>query len=349
MIDVLVVGATGRMGTLTAVTVGAQDDMTLVALSIPRPLRAGREPAAAPTFASVAEALEGTQPAVAVDFTIPARVYENIAPAAAGRRTHRGRRHRPVRGAGGGACRDRRAGVANLLVAPNFALGAVLLMRFAPQAARYFRAAEIVELHHEAKLDAPSGTALRTAPLLTEVAGAAVAAAPASDAPSRGLADGAVRIHSVRLPGLVAHQEVLFGGEGETPHAAPRLALARIVHGGRAAGRAPGGAPRGNHRGLENLLMVRSVCVHGRRAGGTARRRRHDSFWDHPHRHGHAVPLDLQSTRTALRRLADHLLDASVRRSCGRRHDRRVAHTDRRREGRDVPARRRVGRAAAGR
>jgi 4-hydroxy-tetrahydrodipicolinate reductase len=78
--------------------------------------------------------------------------------------------------------------------APNFALGAVLMMRFAAEAARYFPAAEIVELHHEAKLDAPSGTAKATA------------AAMGSDPP----------IHSVRLPGLVAHQEVLFGGQGQT-------------------------------------------------------------------------------------------------------------------------------------
>ena len=81
-----------------------------------------------------------------------------------------------------------------VLYAPNFALGAVLMMRFAAEAARYFPAAEIVELHHEAKLDAPSGTAKATA------------AAMGTDPP----------IHSVRLPGLVAHQEVLFGGQGQT-------------------------------------------------------------------------------------------------------------------------------------
>jgi 4-hydroxy-tetrahydrodipicolinate reductase len=78
--------------------------------------------------------------------------------------------------------------------APNFALGAVLMIRFAAEAARHFTAAEIVELHHEAKLDAPSGTAIATA--------AAMGTDPT--------------IHSVRLPGLVAHQEVLFGGPGET-------------------------------------------------------------------------------------------------------------------------------------
>jgi 4-hydroxy-tetrahydrodipicolinate reductase len=78
--------------------------------------------------------------------------------------------------------------------APNFALGAVLMMRFAREASRYFPAAEIIELHHETKLDAPSGTALATAAVM----------------------EGRPTIHSVRLPGLVAHQEVLLGGRGET-------------------------------------------------------------------------------------------------------------------------------------
>jgi 4-hydroxy-tetrahydrodipicolinate reductase len=81
-----------------------------------------------------------------------------------------------------------------VFVAPNFALGAVLMMRFAREASRHLQAAEIIELHHETKLDAPSGTALATAKAM----------------------EGEVPIHSVRLPGLVAHQEVLLGGRGET-------------------------------------------------------------------------------------------------------------------------------------
>ena len=87
----------------------------------------------------------------------------------------------------------RSAGVP-VFYAPNFALGAVLMMRFAREASKYFPAAEIVELHHETKLDAPSGTALATAAAM----------------------EGQPTIHSVRLPGLVAHQEVLLGGRGET-------------------------------------------------------------------------------------------------------------------------------------
>jgi 4-hydroxy-tetrahydrodipicolinate reductase len=88
---------------------------------------------------------------------------------------------------------------ANVLIAPNFAIGAILMMRFAEQAARYMEKAEIIELHHDAKLDAPSGTAARTAQLM--------AAASGGPPPP---------IHSVRLPGLVAHQEVILGDLGQT-------------------------------------------------------------------------------------------------------------------------------------
>jgi 4-hydroxy-tetrahydrodipicolinate reductase len=88
---------------------------------------------------------------------------------------------------------------ANVLIAPNFAIGAVLMMRFAQEAARHMQKAEIVELHHDGKLDAPSGTAARTAELMAQASGGA-------EPP----------IHSVRLPGLVAHQEVILGDLGQT-------------------------------------------------------------------------------------------------------------------------------------
>lgn len=106
-----------------------------------------------------------------------------------------------------------------VLIAPNFAIGAVLSMHFAQQAARYFESVEIIELHHPHKADAPSGTAARTAKLIAE---ARKGMAPNPDATSTGL-DGArgadvdgVPVHSVRLAGLIAHQEVLFGTQGET-------------------------------------------------------------------------------------------------------------------------------------
>lgn len=106
-----------------------------------------------------------------------------------------------------------------VLIAPNFAIGAVLSMHFAKQAARFFESAEVIELHHPYKADAPSGTAVRTARLIAE---ARKGLPPNPDATSTGLegARGAdvdgIPVHSVRLAGLVAHQEVLFGTQGET-------------------------------------------------------------------------------------------------------------------------------------
>ena len=107
------------------------------------------------------------------------------------------------------------------LIAPNFGLGAVLMMQFAAQAAKYFESVEIVELHHPAKADAPSGTAVRTAELITaarkSVNKAAMPDATTSEIDgARGAKIGDVQIHSVRLRGLVAHQEVILGDVGET-------------------------------------------------------------------------------------------------------------------------------------
>jgi 4-hydroxy-tetrahydrodipicolinate reductase len=108
-----------------------------------------------------------------------------------------------------------------VLIAPNFSVGAVLMMRFAAQAARFFESAEVIELHHAAKMDAPSGTALRTAALIADARTKAGLGAPPDatrqEVPgARGAAVDDVHVHSVRLSGLVAHQEVLFGGHGET-------------------------------------------------------------------------------------------------------------------------------------
>lgn len=115
---------------------------------------------------------------------------------------------------------DAKPGV-GVLIAPNFAIGAVLSMHFAQQAARFFESAEVIELHHPFKADAPSGTAGRTAQLIA-AARTEAGLGQSPDATSTGL-DGArgadvdgVRVHSIRLAGLVAHQEVLFGTQGET-------------------------------------------------------------------------------------------------------------------------------------
>jgi 4-hydroxy-tetrahydrodipicolinate reductase len=100
------------------------------------------------------------------------------------------------------------------IIAPNFAIGAVLMMKLASEVAKYMPAAEIIELHHDKKLDAPSGTAIKTA----EMIAASRETSPSSGeaVPARGGDFHGVRIHSVRLPGLVAHQEVIFGGLGQT-------------------------------------------------------------------------------------------------------------------------------------
>ena len=105
----------------------------------------------------------------------------------------------------------------NAIVAANFAIGAVLMQRFAAMAARHFPAAEVIELHHDGKADAPSGTSIATARRIAEAAGASERPAGAESVEGvRGGAVEGVRVHSVRLPGLVAHQEVIFGGEGQT-------------------------------------------------------------------------------------------------------------------------------------
>jgi 4-hydroxy-tetrahydrodipicolinate reductase len=111
------------------------------------------------------------------------------------------------------------SGPPNCLVVPNFSIGAVLMMRFAAAAAPHFAAAEIVELHHDRKADAPSGTALATAAGMAAAGGRQERAVESGEAlaGARGAAaGGGMRIHAVRLPGLLAHQEVLLGSPGET-------------------------------------------------------------------------------------------------------------------------------------
>jgi 4-hydroxy-tetrahydrodipicolinate reductase len=181
MIRVAVAGAAGRMGETVCRAVEAAADMELT----------GRADPALDT--SVADVLDGTD--VLVDFTVPRTAVPNARQAVAAG-VH------AVIGTTGfePAELDGLTG-ANIFVAPNFAIGAVLMMQFAVQAARHMAKAEIIELHHDRKLDAPSGTAARTASLMRSARG--------GDAP-------AVPIHSVRLPGLVAHQEVILGDVGQT-------------------------------------------------------------------------------------------------------------------------------------
>jgi 4-hydroxy-tetrahydrodipicolinate reductase len=183
-IKVVVSGAAGRMGETTCGAIEAAEDMELV----------GRADPALDT--SVSETLEGAD--VMVDFTTPDAAPANVLEAIeAG--VH------AVVGSTGFDLAElestvRRAnGEANCFVAPNFAIGAVLMMEASRLIAPHMPETEIIELHHDRKKDAPSGTAKRTAELIREAGG-----------------NVHEPIHSVRLPGLVAHQEVTFGGEGQT-------------------------------------------------------------------------------------------------------------------------------------
>jgi 4-hydroxy-tetrahydrodipicolinate reductase len=206
-IRVGVLGARGRMGAEVCRAVEAAPDMALVAM-----IDEGDR------MLDLVEV--GAE--VVVDFTNPDVVLDNL-------RFCVDQNIRSVVGTSGFSA-DKLATVARwlepkpelgVLIAPNFALGAVLSMKFAQLAARYYPSVEIIELHHPGKVDAPSGTAAHTATLIA-AARSEAGLGKAPDATTSAL-DGArgalvddVRVHSVRLTGLVAHQEVLFGGEGET-------------------------------------------------------------------------------------------------------------------------------------
>jgi 4-hydroxy-tetrahydrodipicolinate reductase len=177
------------MGRLVSEAIAATDDLELGALFDPGHAGAevaGREVATDP------KAVEGAD--VVIEFTRPDVVMENLAAwrrmgahAVVGTSGFDAERVGAVEEAWG-------SGPPNCLIVPNFSIGAVMMMRLAAEAAPHFAAAEIIELHHAAKVDAPSGTAIATAERM----------------------GGSVPIHSVRLPGLVAHQEVILGGVGET-------------------------------------------------------------------------------------------------------------------------------------
>jgi 4-hydroxy-tetrahydrodipicolinate reductase len=206
-IRVAVLGAKGRMGSQTCRAVEAAEDCELVAA-----LDVGDD----------LDALVEASPQVVVDFTHPESVMGNLAWCIA---------HgidSVVGTTGFDAARLDRlrelladAPDTGVLIAPNFSIGAVLMMRFAAQAARFYESVEIVELHHPDKADAPSGTARRTAELVA-AARAEAGRDPVPDATSaelpgaRGADVDGIRVHGVRLRGLVAHQEVLFGDAGET-------------------------------------------------------------------------------------------------------------------------------------
>lgn len=207
MINVAVLGAKGRMGAEVVKAVEAADGISLVA---------------ALDLGDSLEQLKGSGVHVVVDFTTPDSVMANLDflinnginavvgttgfdDIKLGRITQ--------------LCKENPS--VGVLIAPNFAIGAVLMMEFATKAARYFESAEIIELHHPDKIDAPSGTAARTAQLMSDARKeAGLPAMPDATTTSldgaRGAKVGDVPIHSVRARGLVAHQEVILGGLGET-------------------------------------------------------------------------------------------------------------------------------------
>lgn len=222
MIRVGVIGAGGRMGAEVCRTVDGADDCELVAAVDPG--AAGRslaEVAGVEADVEVADTLDALVDAgaqVAVDFTHPDAVVDNV-------RWLLDHDIHAVVGTTGvtaAALEDLRArageSAGNAFLAPNFAIGAVLLMQFAAQAARHLPHVEVIELHHDRKADAPSGTALRTAELIADARGEAPTHVGGDDAHpgARGTRHHDVTVHSVRLPGLVAHQEVVFGGVGQT-------------------------------------------------------------------------------------------------------------------------------------
>ena len=206
MIKVGVLGSRGRMGAEVVQAVTAAPDLELVA---------------ALDLGDSLDALVTNGAQVVVDFTTPDSVMANLEFLI----SHN--IHAVIGTTGFDDARIAKiktllaSSKSGVLIAPNFAIGAVLMMEFATKAAKYFESAEIIELHHPNKVDAPSGTAARTAELMTKARkDAGLAAMPDATSTSldgaRGATVGDIPVHSVRLRGLVAHQEVLLGGIGET-------------------------------------------------------------------------------------------------------------------------------------
>ena len=207
MINVAVLGARGRMGSEVVKAVDAAEGLALVA---------------ALDMGDSLEQLKGSAAHVVVDFTTPDSVMANLEflidngiNVVVGTTGFDDAKLATVKG---WLAQNPSVGV---LIAPNFAIGAVLMMEFAAKAARYFESAEVIELHHPAKVDAPSGTAARTAELMSAARkeaglGAMPDATTTAIDGARGALVAGIPVHSVRARGLVAHQEVLFGGLGET-------------------------------------------------------------------------------------------------------------------------------------
>ncbi|MER2105830.1 MAG: 4-hydroxy-tetrahydrodipicolinate reductase [Solibacillus sp.] len=224
-IKVAIAGARGKMGIEAVHTMMKRDGMELVAVLDYKQegvtlADLGTFPThyTAPIFTDFTELVEKTQPDVLIDLTNPEAVYEH---------TKQALLHnvRPVIGTTG-FTDEQLAELTELaatkslgcIIAPNFAIGAILMMKFAREAAKYLPDIEIIEMHHDRKLDAPSGTGLKTAQMIAEARAEKTQGHPnekETHAGARGADFEGMKIHSVRLPGLVAHQQVLFGGDGQ--------------------------------------------------------------------------------------------------------------------------------------
>ncbi|MFZ5633923.1 MAG: 4-hydroxy-tetrahydrodipicolinate reductase [Bacillota bacterium] len=226
MIKVVVSGAAGRMGREISRAIWHAEDTELVGAVDPYAegtdmgilMETGEVGIA--VRSGLKRTLDDLRPDVMVDFSTPESVYKNICAALE-------RRVRPVVGTTGMSSSqldDLREMASRFkvgcIVAPNFAIGAVLMMKFASEACKYFPHVEIIELHHDRKIDAPSGTAVKTAELINQSRGSFRQCHTAEieklvGARGAKFEDG-IRIHSVRLPGMMAHQEIIFGGLGQT-------------------------------------------------------------------------------------------------------------------------------------
>lgn len=225
MIKVAIAGARGRMGIEAVQAVQKAEGMEVVAILDYKHdglfllnEQVNDHGEGAPIYTSFDKLINETAPDVLLDLTTPDVVYQNMHEA-----IQRG--VRPVVGTSGlqaaeiqqltDLAKEREIGG---IIAPNFSIGAVLAMKFSAYAAKYLQDIEIIELHHNQKVDAPSGTAVKTAEMITKVRTEKSQGHPDEKeqlAGARGAEVEGMRIHSVRLPGLLAHQEVLLGGEGE--------------------------------------------------------------------------------------------------------------------------------------
>ncbi|GKV55418.1 4-hydroxy-tetrahydrodipicolinate reductase [Sporosarcina sp. NCCP-2222] len=224
-IKVAIAGARGRMGTTARKAIEEAMDAEVVAAldykhggKYINGATIGDGPAGIPIYTSLAELAKDVQPDVLLDVTDPDAVFTNVKEAIS-LGIH------PVVGTSG-LSEEELHSISELvnetgvgaIIAPNFSIGAVLMMKFAAQAARYLGDIEIIEMHHDRKLDAPSGTAVKTANMIKSIRPSHIQGHPEEQEHLAGARGGDVegmKIHSVRLPGLLAHQQVLLGGEGE--------------------------------------------------------------------------------------------------------------------------------------